>query len=70
MGKSSRFHCPHCKKRIADRDIYQYTAGRAGSVMTAKSLAANRRNAKKGGRPKGSKDSKPRIRRSVSLDDT
>lgn len=68
MGKSSRFHCPHCKKRIADGKINSYTAGRAGSVMTAKSLAANRRNAKKGGRPKGSKDSKPRVRRPA--DDT
>ena len=68
MGKSNRFHCPHCKKRIADGLINSYTAGRAGSVMTAKSLAANRRNAKKGGRPKGSKDSKPRVRRSVDLD--
>lgn len=69
MATSTRFHCPHCKKRIADGEINRYTAGRAGSVMTAKAIAANRRNARKGGRPPGSKDSKPRTRR-ADKDDT
>lgn len=68
MATSNRFHCPHCKKRIADREINRYTASRAGSVMTAKAIAANRRNAKKGGRPPGSKDSKPRVRRTINGD--
>jgi len=64
MARVSRFHCPHCKKRIADREVNRYTAARAGSVMSDAKLAANRKNAKKGGRPRGSKDSKPRVRRS------
>ena len=58
------FKCPHCEKRIATKLINRYTASRAGRVMSPARIEANRINGAKGGRPKGSKDKRRRIRRS------
>jgi hypothetical protein len=57
------FKCPHCEKRIATKLINRYTASRAGRVMSPARVEANRINGAKGGRPKGSKDKRRRIRR-------
>lgn len=57
------FKCPHCEKRIATKLINRYTASRAGRVMSPARIEANRINGAKGGRPKGSKDKRRRIRR-------
>lgn len=57
------FNCPHCEKRIATKLINRYTASRAGRVMSPARVEANRINGAKGGRPKGSKDKRRRIRR-------
>ena len=57
------FKCPHCEKRIATKLINRYTASRAGRVMSEARIEANRINGAKGGRPKGSKDKRRRIRR-------
>ena len=59
------FNCPHCQKTIATKLINRYTASRAGRVMSAARLEANRKNGALGGRPKGSKDKKKRATRSA-----
>ncbi len=48
--------CPNCGGEIDNKIVYSHIGRRAGSRMTPKKLASNRRNALKGGRPKGSKN--------------
>lgn len=61
------FCCPHCQKRIATKLINRYTASRAGRVMSQARIEANRINGAKGGRPKGSKDKRKRVRQRPSV---
>ena len=51
---------------MTQEEIRKYLAAigaKGGKMTTPKQAAARKRNGKKGGRPKGAKDSKPRKRK-------
>jgi hypothetical protein len=49
--------CPHCNKNISDDELKSLWASRSSSMRENPSGGRN------GGRPSGSKDRKPRVRR-------
>lgn len=53
--------CPHCKKKVPEKDINFFVTSRAGKAISKKKSKAARENGKKGGRPRKVKEEREEV---------